>query len=727
MPRQHSATISTLTVDGSNERLTAGAIAMIRNIHLALALTAGLLTTTILMANDDPYLWLEEVEGEEALAWAERQNERSLGYLEAQPLYEPIHTRNLEILTSEERIAFPSLMGGRIYNFWRDRNHVRGIWRVTDLESYRGEAPAWDVILDVDALARTEGENWVWSGASCRYPDYDRCLVGLSRGGADATVGREFDLQTRRFVEGGFELPESKSRVGWRDLDSVFLGLAFTDEQMTDSGYPRTVRIWSRGQAPEEAELVFEGERTDVAVTGVRVWDGDEHYDLIVHTPTFFTRHYHLYRDGETHYLRMQEDAEIAGLIDGQLLVELKSDWEVGGERYRQGSLVAAPVEEFLADEPRLATLFEPDERSAIAGVSTTETTVIVNVLDNVVSKLVRFTHDEDGWHRQELDVPELGTISVITTDDKSDRYFYNYAGFLTPNSLFEADAAADTSRNVRSDPAWFDAEGMSVAQHEAVSADGERIPYFVVMSHGLEADGASPTLLAGYGGFEIARTPGYSGIIGSAWLARGGVYVLANIRGGGEFGPRWHQAALKENRQRAFDDFIAVAEDLIERGITSQEHLGIQGGSNGGLLVGAVMVQRPELFNAVVCQVPLLDMQRYHRLLAGASWMAEYGNPDIPEEWAYISRYSPYQNVSAHAEYPQVFFTTSTRDDRVHPAHARKMVAKMLDQGHDVLYYENIEGGHGGSANLEQAAYVNALIYTYLHDRLNPAARDET
>ncbi len=673
----------------------------------------------VVMAEDDPFLWLEEVESERALEWAEGQNARSLEYLKAHELFEPIHDRALEILTSDDRIAYPSLMGGGIYNFWRDANHVRGVWRTTSRESYRSDAPEWDVIIDVDQLAIDEDENWVWAGASCRYPEYDRCLVGLSIGGADAAVRREFDLESRSFVEDGFVLPESKSGISWRDRDSVFLGRAFAEEEMTDSGYPRTVRIWKRGTPAEEAKLVYEGERSDVAVMGMRIWDGDDYYDLIVRSPGFFTRHYYHYQDGKVSRINVPEDANIVGLTDGQLLVDLKSDWTVGETIFRQGALVAGPVDSFETDEPELTVLFQPGERSSIAGVSTTENTVLVNILDNVVSRVQRFTHDEDGWHSQSLSAPGMGAISVVSTDDRSDLFFYNYTGFLTPSTLFEANAAEDNHEEVRSEPSWFNSEGMEVAQFEATSADGERIPYFVVKPAGYEASGDNPTLLAAYGGFEVSRTPFYSGVIGSSWLEHGGVYVLANIRGGGEFGPRWHQAALKENRQRAFDDLIAVGEDLVERGITSPDHLGIQGGSNGGLLVGAVMVQRPDLINAVVCQVPLLDMKRYHKLLAGASWMAEYGDPDDPEQWAYISEYSPYQNLSAEADYPKAFVTTSTRDDRVHPGHARKMVAKMLDQGHDVLYYENIEGGHGGAANLKQRAYIAALTYAYLHDRL--------
>ncbi|RFF26422.1 MULTISPECIES: prolyl oligopeptidase family protein [unclassified Wenzhouxiangella] len=695
---------------------------------LAAILMAGIVAPVSTMAHDDPWLWLENVEGENALAWARGQNERSLDHIQAHELFEPIHERALEILTSDDRIAYPALRGGEVYNFWRDDEHVRGIWRKTSLDSYRGESPDWDVILDVDALAEREERNWVWAGADCRYPDYDRCIVGLSVGGADAAVRREFDLQTREFVEDGFRLDESKSSITWRDHDSVFLGPAFTDEQMTDSGYPRTVRLWQRGTDLAEAETIFEGEKGDVGVFSARIHDGDDHYDVITRAPSFFSYEYYLFEDGQVKRLNVPEDADLAGVIDGQLLVDLKSDWTLGGRTFKQGALVAGPVGSFLEASPSLELLIQPGERQSIDGVDTTENAVLVNLLDNVNGKLLSFAREDGGWRQRELDVPEMGTISIVATDDRSNRFFYDYTGFLTPSTLFEADALAGSQREVRSEPAWFDAEGMEVAQFEAESADGTMIPYFVVMPREYEADGANPALLSAYGGFEVSRTPSYSGVTGSAWLERGGVYVLANIRGGGEFGPKWHQAALKENRQRAYDDLIAVSEDLIDRNVTSPDHLGIQGGSNGGLLVGAVMVQRPDLYNGVVCQVPLLDMKRFHKLLAGASWMGEYGNPDDPEQWAYISRYSPYQNVSAEADYPKAFFTTSTRDDRVHPGHARKMVARMLDQGHDVLYYENIEGGHGGAANLKQRAFLSGLIYAYLHDRLasEDAGEDE-
>jgi len=688
---------------------------------LALLLTG--LAGAAARAQEDPYLWLEEVESDRALDWARQQNERTLAVIQAHPLFDPIHERNLEILNSDDRIALPVQMGPFVYNFWRDAGHPRGLWRRTGVDDYRAAEPAWETVLDLDRLAAAEAENWVWDGASCREPDYDRCLIALSRGGADAVVLREFDLLDRSFVAGGFELAEAKSEYGWRDRDSIFVGTDFGPGSLTDSGYPRVVRIWRRGTALADAPTLFEGAVTDVGVWASRYRDGDAFFEIVTQATSFYTFRYYLYLDAELVALDLPQDADLVGLIDGKLLVALKSDWQVGGASFAQGMLVAADIAALAAGDHAVEALFEPTGRSSLTSVSQTQNAVVLDILDNVVSRVELLQRTESGWEREALATPGPGTIDIVSTDRDSDRFYFRYTGFLTPPSLFEADARTAASRLIRTQPAFFDATGMQVEQSAAISADGTAIPYFVVTPDGFEADGTNPTLLYGYGGFEISETPSYSATVGSAWLEHGGVYVVANIRGGGEFGPSWHQAALRENRQRAYDDFIAVAEDLIARDITAAEHLGIRGGSNGGLLVGAVFVQRPDLFNAVVCQVPLLDMRRYHRLLAGASWMAEYGDPDDPDDWAFMGRYSPYQNVVAGTEYPEVYFFTSTRDDRVHPAHARKMVARMQEQGHAVLYYENIEGGHGGAANLNQSALNQALAYAYLHMKLNPAS----
>jgi len=695
----------------------------LRPIRFALTLTVTALIADASLAQEDPYLWLEEVEGDRALDFAREHNDVTLARLEKHPLYDAIYARNVEILNSEERIAAPSQMGGFVYNFWRDAGHVRGVWRRVSVAGYRAATPDWETVIDLDALADEEGENWVWGGVSCRYPEYDRCLVSLSRGSADSPVVREFDLEERRFVENGYYLPEAKSDVAWRDRDSIFVGSDFGPGSLTESGYPRELRIWRRDSPLDSAETVFEGDRADVSVGGFRLFDGDAYYDIVTQATSFYTFNYFLLADGALARLDLPSDAELVGVIDGQALVELKTDWVRPSGTLPQGALVAADIDRLTGRDAEFVILFAPTATAYLAGTSRTRDAIVLNVPDNVVSRLVVLRRDGAGWRSADLEAPGPGSIDIVSTELESNRFYFGYTGFLTPPSLFEADAADGGVTGIKNQPAFFDADGMSVEQLVATSADGTRVPYFVVRPRGFEANGRNPTLLYGYGGFEISETPSYSATAGADWLEYGGVFVVANIRGGGEFGPAWHQAALKENRQRAYDDFIAVAEDLIARDITSPEFLGIRGGSNGGLLVGAVFVQRPDLFNAVVCQVPLLDMRRYHLLLAGASWMAEYGDPDDPDEWAYISQYSPYQNVSPDADYPEVFFFTSTRDDRVHPGHARKMVARMQAQGHDVLYYENIEGGHGGAANLNQSALNQALFYVYLHDRLNPAA----
>ena len=684
-----------------------------------LAAAGILVISSSASAQEDPYLWLEEVESERALQWAAVQNERTLERLQSDERFASIYEQNIEILNSSERLPMPQQRGDYIYNFWRDETHVRGIWRRTSYQSYRSDTPDWEVVVDLDALADEEQENWVWEGARCRYPDYDRCLIGLSRGGADAAVVREFDLETKEFVSGGFELAEAKSDYAWRDRDSLFVGTDFGAGSLTSSGYPREVRVWQRGTPVDDAEILFESAFTDVAADGVRMFDGSRHFEIVRQATSFYSANFFWFRNGELARLDIPEDADLEAIVDSHAVIALKSDWRLGETLFPQGALVTADIESLTGNEPVVDTLFEPGPGVSIAGVARIRSGLALNLLDNVVSRLLVIQRTGDAWRHREMEVPGSGSIAIVSTDPDSDRFFFNYTGFLTPPSLYEADAARTTGTRIRSQPAFFDSAGMRVEQLSATSADGTSIPYFVVMPAGFEPNGENPTLLYGYGGFEISETPRYSPTVGAAWLSRGGVYVVANIRGGGEFGPAWHQAALLENRQRAYDDFIAVAEDLIARAITSPRHLGIQGGSNGGLLVGAVFVQRPELFNAVVCQVPLLDMRRYHRLLAGASWMAEYGNPDVPEQWEFISRYSPYQNVSAEADYPEVYFFTSTRDDRVHPAHARKMVARMQEQGHETLYYENIEGGHGGAANLNQSALNQALAYTYLHQRL--------
>jgi prolyl oligopeptidase len=664
---------------------------------------------------DDPFLWLEDVTGEKPLNWVREQNAASTKELQEVPAFEAIRKRILAIMDSKEKIPYVSKHGAFYYNFWRDDQHVRGVWRRTTLSEFKKAKPDWEVVLDIDALASAENENWVWKGYDILYPSYDRCLLHLSRGGADAVVTREFDVTTKSFVKDGFYLPEAKSRLDWRDRDTLYVGTDFGAGSLTSSGYPRVIKQWKRGTPLDSAALVFEGKVEDVSVDPSVVHDHGRTYEFIRRGVTFFTSEEFVRRGEQWVKIQKPDDAMVFTFED-QLLLRLRSDWTVEGKTYPAGSLLAGNFEDYLKGNRKLEILFAPTERSSLEATSETKNYLVLNELNNVRNRITVMQHRDGAWTRSTLKVPDLGAIGINGIDpDESDDYFLTVTDFLTPTSLYLGALGQESREKLKNLPIFFNSAGLAITQHEATSKDGTKIPYFMVSRKDLPLNGKNPTLLYGYGGFEISMLPNYNAGVGSAWVERGGTYVLANIRGGGEFGPRWHESARKANRQRAYDDFIAVAEDLIRRKVTSPEHLGIQGGSNGGLLMGVMLTQRPDLFKAVVCQVPLLDMRRFNKLLAGASWMAEYGNPDNPEEWAYISKYSPYQNVKKDGHYPRVLFMTSTRDDRVHPGHARKMVARMKEQGHNVLYYENIEGGHGGAANNKQAAQMWAMAYTFL------------
>lgn len=670
---------------------------------------------TAVPKDDDPYLWLEEVGGKRALAWVREQNGVSTSELEATAQFAGLRQRLLGIYESKARIPSITKHGEHFYNFWRDERHIRGVWRRTSLDEYRKADPAWEIILDLDQLAADENENWVWKGADILRPSHDRALLFLSRGGADAAETREFDLVKKEFVDDGLILPEAKSRVAWRHRDSIYVGTDFGAGSLTNSGYPRVVKEWQRGTPLGAAKTVFEGNVEDVSVTASVVRDHGLIYEFISRAATFFTNEIWIRRGDAWVQIHKPGDARVETFA-GQILLRLRSGWSVGGKTYRAGSLLAADFDSYLHGEREFAVIFEPSERRALASMSETKNYLILNELDNVRSKAYALKFNDGQWIRSQLPTPAFGSARVHGVDaDESDDYFMTVNDFLTPSSLSLGKVGTEAQEKLKGLPKFFSSDGLEITQHEAVSNDGTRIPYFQVSRKDISSNGKNPMLLYGYGGFNVSQLPFYSGTLGAAWLERGGVYVLANIRGGGEFGPDWHYAARKQNRQRAYDDFIAVAEDLIARKVTSPHHLGIQGGSNGGLLVGVALIQRPDLFKAVVCQVPLLDMRRYHKLLAGASWVDEYGDPDKPEEWAYIEKYSPYHNVSSETKYPRVLLTTSTRDDRVHPGHARKMYAKMKAQGHDVLYYENIEGGHGGAADNRQLAYMSALTYAFL------------
>jgi prolyl oligopeptidase len=667
----------------------------------------------------DPYQWLEEVSGEKPMAWVKEQNAIALKELQTRPEYPAVNERLRTILNSRERIPFVAKHGDYLYNFWRDAQHTRGIWRRTTMQQYQRTEPEWETVIDLDQLASDEKENWVWHGAHCMYPKGDRCLVSLSRGGGDAHVVREFDTTTRSFVKDGFTLPEAKSDIAWIDNDTIFVSTDFGEGSMTTSGYPRIVKEWKRGTPLTAARTLYEAKSEDLGVGAYKDFTPGYDHQFISRQIGFYASELFL-REGDKLTKVDKPDDANAYTVRDQLIFELRSDWDVNGQRYPQGALLATDFRKFMAGGRQFDVLFTPTPTSSLDGVAATRSTLMLNILENVKSRIVEFTRVDGKWQQRKVDAPAFGTLEVHSLDAiASDDYFLTVTDFLNPTTMYLAHSGNDQRTALKSLPGFFDARPYVVKQFQATSRDGTQVPYFVVMNKQARLNGKNPTVLYGYGGFEVSMKPFYSGTTGEAWLKQGGVYVLANIRGGGEFGPRWHQAALKENRQRAFDDFIAVAQDLIKRKVSSPRHLGIMGGSNGGLLVGAALTQRPDLFNAVVCQVPLLDMQRYSKLLAGASWMGEYGDPDDPKQWSYISKYSPYQNVFKDKHYPRVLFTTSTRDDRVHPGHARKMVAKMKDQGHDVLYWENTEGGHAGAANNDQQAQMWALTYTFLLQQL--------
>jgi prolyl oligopeptidase len=667
----------------------------------------------------DENLWLEDIHGEAALEWAAEQSEATLARLTS-PAFDGLSGRLLEVIDSNDRIPIVSRRGAHYYNFWRDREHPRGLWRRTTLESYRVADTHWELLLDVDDLGRREGTEWVFSGASLLPHDYTRALIALSPDGGDAVAVREFDLPSHRFVTDGFILPTAKSDYSWIDRDTIYLGTDFGPGSMTDSSYPRTVRKLRRGQPLTAAELVHEVSAADLSVSGIHHHTPGFERDLIVEHLDFYRSRTFLLVDGQPVQLQIPDDADIA-LRREWLLVQPRSDWRVGDAVHTTGSLMAIRLDAFLAGDRGFDVLFLPDAHTALEDWDFTDTRLILTLLVDVASTLVALD-PSDGWSQSPITgLPSLSTVRVIDTDpDVSDEFWLHATGFTSPSTVLRGVLGSVDPEVIRSSPAFFDATRIDVQQHWALSKDGTRVPYFQVAARDLVLDGSHPTLLSGYGGFQASRLPEYSGIVGRAWLDRGGVFVLANIRGGGEFGPGWHTAALKQNRPRAYEDFAAIARDLVARGVTTAERLGCEGRSNGGLLVGNMLTTYPELFGAVVCGVPLLDMKRYTHLSAGASWIAEYGDPDVAEQWEYIRTFSPYQLLNDDADYPPVLFYAATSDDRVGPVQARKMAARMQAMGiDDVLYYENSDGGHGGAVDNAHSARLQGLIYEFLWQNL--------
>lgn len=666
---------------------------------------------------DTENLWLEEIQAPRALDWVGERNAESLAKLQDDERYEALNASAVEIYTSDDRIPYVTHVEGHVHNFWQDASHIKGIWRRASLASYLDDRPDWETLLDIDALAATEGEDWVYKGRTCLGPSRDRCLVHLSRGGSDAVQIREFDVPARSFVDEGFVLAEAKTRVDWLDADHLLVATDFGPGTLTTSGYPRLIKKWRRGSPLDEAELLFTAEETDMVVAPTTIHRPEGAYTFVVRMPDFFSEDiYFLSPSGELQKVPVPGDVDFKGMFHSRFVAELRSDWVTPAQTFVAGSLIAIDLLASLAQNKpvNVETVLAPAEDRAIKGVSLGGDAIYVSLMEHVNGVLLKIIPAEAGWAATPLEFPAHGSIDVVTNDALGDVLMVNYESFLAPSSLYLVEK--DTKpRAIKTLAARFAADQYVSEQHFAVSADGTRVPYYVVAAKDLVRDGTAPAYIYAYGGFEVSLTPGYPSALGIEWLKAGGVLVQANLRGGGEYGPAWHQAALKENRRRAFDDLVAVSEDLVRRKITSPARLAIRGGSNGGLLVTAVMTQRPELFGAVVCAVPLIDMLRYHKLSAGASWMAEYGNPDIAEEAAYIAQYSPLQNVDAGADYPPAFFWTNTKDDRVHPSHARRMVAKMQSQEHDVLYYENTEGGHGGGADPLALAHTTALELVFM------------
>ncbi|HDZ04717.1 hypothetical protein LCGC14_0345290 [marine sediment metagenome] len=688
-----------------------------KKIILVLITFIGL--SQVMKAQEDKYLWLEEVDGKKSLEFVERQNKATLEELTAENDYESMFDNSLAIYNSSEKLVYPAILGDFAYSFWQDKNHIRGIWRRSSLESYTSGNPVWETLLDLDELSKKENKKWVYKGSNGLYPDYNRFLIQLSNGGGDAVFIKEFDVNKKQFIENGFSIDNTKGGVNYVDENTLVVASDFGEGTVTTSGYPRQVKLWKRGTLLKDAQLIYEGETTDVGTWGFVFRDGSQAYTMITQATTFFTNRNFVWHNNKAILLDIPEDAMPSNILNNQFIIQLKSDWTVNGKTYKTGTLISLNFTELLKGNKEIQLIIEPDEFSSITQVSTTKNKLLISLLTNVKSELYVYSFNNEKWSSEKVNAPDFGSIYIAGTNELSDDYFFEFTNFTTPSTMYFADASKNTFESYKSLPAYFDGSKYEIQQHKAKSKDGTMVPYFMVGAKGMKYDGSNPTLIYAYGGYEISETPYYASTIGVSWLDKGGVYVVANIRGGGEYGPKWHQDGMKEKRQNVFDDLYGVTEDLISRKVSSPKHLGVMGGSNGGLLVGVAFTQRPDLYNAIVCQVPLLDMQRFNKLLAGASWTGEYGNPDIPEEWEYLKKYSPYHNLKEGMDYPEVFFTTSTRDDRVHPGHARKMVAKMNDLGYKTYYYENTEGGHAGSSTNEQRAKSHALTFSYLIKKL--------
>lgn len=700
-------------------RLEGGKVIGMKAAVMAAAMLLGSAATA--GAQDDPYLWLEDWHGERAMQWVETENARTVEVLQGDPHYATFRDQAVAIATATDRIPMPDLIGGQIYNFWRDAEHPQGIWRRTTPADYADAAPSWTTVLDLDALSKAEGHKWVWKGATCLKPAEQRCLLALSDGGEDATTIREFDLAAGRFVEGGFALPTSKQGAEWIDQDTLLVARDWGEGTMTNSGYPFVVKTLKRGEPLAAAREVYRGTKDDVGIWPQILRDGEGNSAAIINRGlTFFESEYHLLADGGVKKLALPAKSILAGMVAGQIIVKTSEDWTAGGVTIPAGGVAAVPLAALAAGgEVTPMPIFSPSPRQSVEQVGVTRNHVILATTDNVRGRALVFTHGAGGWASTALDLPDNAAVDVAALAESEDTSYLTVTGFLQPTTLWRIDADAPQPVQVKALPARFDASNDVVEQYEATSIDGTRIPYFIVHRKDMPLDGSTPTIMTAYGGFEVSYTPAYSGVMGKLWLERGGSFVVANIRGGGEFGPAWHEAGRKTRRQIIYDDFAAVARDIFARKLSSPERFGIYGGSNGGLLMGVEFNQHPDLWKAVVIQVPLLDMIRYEQIAAGASWVDEYGSVSVPEEKAFLETISPYQNIRRGAAYPEAYIWTTTKDDRVGPQHARKFAARLKAFGIPYLFYEDTAGGHSGDADVEQSARLKAMEMVYFTRKL--------
>jgi prolyl oligopeptidase len=675
-------------------------------------------------AGEDPFVWLEEAHSERAMNWVKAENAKTDAVLERDPRFKILFHDAKVILEAKDRIPEPAIIGGQILNFWQDAEHSHGIWRQTSQTDFQSETPNWRTVIDLDALSKSEKANWFWKGATCHEPEEQRCIVSFSDGGEDAVTLREFDLGKSAFVDGGFSLPRGKQEVAWQDADTLLLAREWKPGELTRSGYAFVVKRIKRGQPLDAAVEVYRGSADDVGASPISLNDGSGHSAAFIQRAvSIFEFEYYLLGSGTPAKLSIPMKADLLTLLDGRLIVSLHEDWKRAGEpTLPQGSLVSLELERVAADPQHLkpALIFAPGAREAFVEAGATRGHLLVHGLDNVSGRAYVYTPEpNNGWSRRQLDLPKNISVNVVDTDLHSEQAFVQVTGFLRPPKLMLADLGVGTMTTAKTLPAKFDASRDVVEQFETLSKDGTKIPYFIVHPIGMKMDGSTPTILNAYGGFLDAQTPRYSAELGKLWLERGGAFVLANIRGGGEFGPAWHEAGLKTHRQRIYEDFAAVGEDLIAKGFTSSAHLGIMGGSNGGLLMGVEFIQHPQLWRAVDIQVPLLDMLRYEQIAAGSSWVAEYGSVSVPAERAFLASISPYNNLQAGVKYPEALIWSTTKDDRVGPQHARKFAAKLAAMGVPYHYFEVIEGGHGAGATLEERAKMHSREYTYFSGKL--------